>query len=152
VGDVFVIPLVEDSVAVGQVLAERVRGMELLVGVFAGAHQSDQAMHVASSAPFALLGSTLDALFMHDRWQVVGRTKPRRDVRLPTFKVAVAPGQFIEEAWDGTRLRDLPPGEANNWAFRKVVAPIRIEKAIKAMLGLAEWNEAYDALLAPVSD
>jgi len=92
VGDVFMIPLADDLVAVGQVLDERV-GAELLVDIFAGAHAPDEAMKVAASAPFALLGSTLDALFVHDRWVVVGRTEPRHDVRRPTFKVAVAPGR-----------------------------------------------------------
>ena len=91
-GDVFMIPLADDLVAVGQVLDERV-GAELLVDIFAGAHAPDEAMKVAASAPFALLGSTLDALFVHDRWVVVGRTEPRHDVRRPTFKVAVAPGR-----------------------------------------------------------
>jgi hypothetical protein len=36
-------------------------------------------------------------------------------------------------------------------SFRKVVAPIRVEKALRALRGDEPWGDAYDAL-RPVAD
>lgn len=145
-GDVFVIPVEDEEVAVGQVLNVRL-GAELLVAVMQGTCRRDEAMIVARSRAVVLMGLTMDALLHHGRWIVVGHSEPRRDVPMPTFKVAVAPGRFVEESLDGSKVRDVSRSEAERMPFRKVVAPIRIDKAAKALLGFEPWEPHYDGLL-----
>lgn len=145
-GDVFAIPLDGDEVIVGQVLNVR-SDAEFLVAVMEGTCRQEDAMAVAASRPPVLMGLTLDALFHHGRWLHVGRSEPRPDIAMPTFKVALAPGHFVEESVDGTRLRDLADSDAEALPYRKVVAPIRIDKAAKALAGQEPWESHYDPLL-----
>jgi hypothetical protein len=146
-GTVFGLPLDELRSAVGQVLNVRLSS-ELLVVVFSGTAAHGDEMEVARSSPPALLGLTLDALFHHGRWPVVGVMEPRVDVERPTFKVALGtPGRFVEESVEGAVLRDLSPVEAASMPYRKTVAPIRIDKATKALHGLEPWEDRYNDLL-----
>ena len=144
-GDVFVIPLEDDEVAVGQILDMR-GGTELLAAVFEDACRRNEAMQCAATGKVVLLGLTLDALLHHGRWVVVGNAPPRRDIPTPTFKIALAPDEFVEEAFDGTTLRRLSPEETDDLPFRTVVAPIRIDKATRALHGIEPWEAHYDPL------
>jgi hypothetical protein len=145
-GDVFAIPIDDDQVAVGQVLNVRM-GTELLVAVMEGTCRREDAVTVAATRAVLLMGLTMDALLHHGRWLLVGHSEPRRDVPTPTFKVSVAPGRFVEESLDGTKVRDFPASEGERLPYRTVVAPIRIDKAAKALLGMEAWQPHYDALL-----
>jgi hypothetical protein len=147
VGSIFLIPLATGQAMCGQVL--RV-GKVLTVVVFAEATSPDHALAHAESAQPALLCQTFDALLHHKRWPVVGHLPARTDFPMPTFKVSVGtPDNVIEEDIDGTRLRSLSPAEAEALPFRKVVAPIRLDKAAKAMNGEGTWEPEYDSLLLP---
>ena len=94
-----------------------------------------------------LLGITLDALFSHGRWRVVGSAAQRTDVIYPTFAVAVAPGEYVRETFHGDQLGRITDVEADAMAPRKIVAPIRIESAARAQRGLEPWLPHYESLL-----
>lgn len=46
----------------------------------------------------------------------------------------------------GARRRAATPIEADALPNRKVVAPVRLEKALRALLGLEPWLDAFDEL------
>lgn len=146
-GDVFVIPLADAKVGVGQILNIRQRA-ELLVAVFAGSHERAQAEFVAANQPVDLLGLTFDALFHHDRWHIAGRIPPRADIALPTYKVAIdSVDRWVEEDVNGGRRADITESEADLLPFRSAVAPIRIDKTVKALAGEGQWVPEFEHLL-----
>jgi hypothetical protein len=70
----------------------------------------------------------------------------------PAYKEAVAPGAFDVVDFTGTKRRRATSDEAESLPFRAVVAPIRVERALRALHGLEEWNAAYDELRPPPRD
>jgi hypothetical protein len=65
----------------------------------------------------------------------------------PVFKVNHA-GQMFLESRDRTVFRPASSSEEQVLRLRNVVAPVRLEKALKAHNGLGDWNPRYDELLA----
>ena len=145
VGDIFTIPLQKSTVAVGQVL-DRL-GEQLLVVVARGEHPADEVPPEVAECDVALLGITLDALFMHRRWLVVANSKEPPAIPYPTFKVATRPDEWVKESFHGEQLGSVSTEEASTLPFRKVVAPVRIDRATKALHGHLRWEAQYDDLL-----
>jgi len=48
--------------------------------------------------------------------------------------------------YSGTRRRRATKAEATSLPYRRIVAPVRLERALKASLGLEQWLEAYEEL------
>ncbi len=61
------------------------------------------------------------------------------------------PGTFHVVDYTGMRRRRATDVEVERLPFRTVVAPIRVEKALRALNGTEAWDEAYDEL-RPVDD
>lgn len=146
-GDVFLIPLDESRVGLGQVAD--VLPSELCLVAFAGSwptHSLPIANDVIAREPrFATL--SFDAKIWNGDWRIIGNTVENlSSIRSPLFKVRVS-GCVLIEKHDGSKSRLASADEAEFLRYRSTVAPIRLENAVKADHGIADWNPAFDKLL-----
>lgn len=89
---------------------------------------------------------TLDAKLYHGDWAIIGNvTNNLANIKLPLSKVRIS-GEMHIESHDGRWSRHATPEEAEQLRFRKTVAPVRLEKALKAHYGILEPHPAYDEL------
>lgn len=149
VGDVFTIPLDDERVGYGQIVRAQGQG-HYYFAVFEGAYprKEEPGLDAVLEGELALLALSLDALLYHDHWQIVGKREVNSAmVRWPAYKEGVSPpGTFEVVDYTGERRRKATEAEAEELPFRAVVAPIRVEKALRALHGLEDWNDAYDEL------
>ena len=122
-------------------------GEQLLVVVARGDHLADEVPAEVSECDVALLGITLDALFVHRQWLVVATSIEPRAIPYPTFNIATRPNEWVKESFPGEQLGTISTEEASKLPFRKVVAPVRIDRATKALHGHLPWQAHYDDLL-----
>lgn len=148
-GDVFLIPLDGDRACVGQVVAKHGEA-DLYLAVFdsvVSAVDGELDLDEAVGLPLLFLMLSLDAKFRAGDWKIVGRARVRDDLPLPAYKlVDRIPSNIIVVDCSGTRERPATPGEAASLANRKVIAPVRLEKAVRAHYGLQPWLDVYDEL------
>ncbi len=149
VGDVFQVPISEECVGFGQILAIYKEEM-LLMAIFdmrAGYDEVPSIESIISARPIFICNS-LDAKIWHGQWKIIGNHPPdSAKILLPNYKVKVGDGFYVENyAADKTRL--CKNEELASLEFRSCVAPIRLENALKAHWGFVPWNDAYNALLA----
>jgi hypothetical protein len=146
VGDVFLVPLDRERYGIGQ-LAGDWKG-ELYVVIFDKLVSLNASPADVDGAGLQFAALTLDAKFHHGDWPLVGN---RRDnlphLPQPWFKVGVG-GETHIEARDRSVTRRATSIEEASLRYRTVVAPVRIESALKALHGLAEWNSRFDELSA----
>jgi hypothetical protein len=150
VGAVFQLPLDRSRVGYGQIVDSfGSSGGHFYFTAFAAAHRvggEAELDAVIRDAPL-LLCLSLDALLVNGHWPVVGHRDVDEDrLEWPVCKLATAPGQFVVIDRTGSALRAATDREAQTLAFQTVVAPIRIENALKAHHGLREWLPEYDRL------
>ncbi|WP_143030251.1 hypothetical protein [Pseudonocardia oroxyli] len=95
-----------------------------------------------------LLGLTFDALIENGDWSPLGATEVPEGVPLPAYREAVGfpPKTFVVDH-SGRRRRLATHEEELLLPTRKMVAPIRIERALRALYGFGEWSPKYDSLL-----
>ena len=146
VGDVFLVPIDGERYGIGQ-LAGDWKG-ELYVVIFDKLVKRDASTADVNGAGLQLAALTLDAKFHHGDWPLIGN---RRDnlpgLPQPWFKVGVG-GETHIEARDRSVTRRATSTEEAALRHRTVVAPVRIENALKALHGLVEWNSHFDELSA----
>ena len=146
VGDVFLIPLDDARCGIGQVAGDW-RG-ELYVVVFDKVVSPDAHAEEAAGTGLLFAALTLDAKFFHGDWPIIGSAPDNlASIPQPVFKVDQG-GQTYLETRDRSCSRKASPDEADNLRLRTVVAPIRIETALKAANGLGEWQGRFDELRA----
>ncbi len=145
-GDVFVIPISDSLMGIGQVID--VLQHELYLVVFEetrDASDSPRADEVCGCKPlFSTL--SLDAKLWNGDWKIIGNC--RRNVATiakPLFKVLISDIMYVE-SYRGSQRRPAREDEIEKLRNRTTVAPIRLEKALRAWLGLAEWNPMYEEL------
>jgi hypothetical protein len=148
VGDVFSVPLDDQRFGLGQVVAtygEDAYFFALFEPAFTRGEQLDLERVVRT--PVALLALSLDAKIAVGDWVVLGNQTVAEDMPLPAFKEMVGGPERVDVVdFSGKRRRRAEGGEAEWLPNRKIVAPVRLEKALKAKHGLEPWNEAYGAL------
>ncbi|TWT34166.1 Imm26 family immunity protein [Blastopirellula retiformator] len=145
-GDVFLVPIDITRVGLGQIVD--VLPSELYVVIYANAWNVSSPPSpgdvVGQVVLFASL--TLDAKLYHGDWAIIGNvTENLVNIKLPLSKVRIS-GEMHIESHDGSWSRSATPKEADQLSFRKTVAPIRLEKALKAQYGILEPHPAYDDL------
>jgi hypothetical protein len=149
VGDVFIVPLPDGRAALGQIVGTYGKDAYYFA-VFERVYTADAAPDRAREAlagPVRLLALSMDAKLHVGDWSVVGHGPVSEAVELPAYKEAVGrPGEYDVVDFSGARRRTATRGEVAALPNRKVVAPVRIEKALRASLGLEPWSEAYDEL------
>lgn len=68
-------------------------------------------------------------------------------IPLPAYKEAVGSAMHVEVVdFSGARRRPATLSAAASLPNRKVVAPVRLERALRAGLGLEPWLEPFDEL------
>jgi len=144
VGDVFLIPLDDESAVGGQVIAIR-EGVELYLAIM------DQRLplneidpKVATAGKPVLLTLSFDAKLFNGDWKIIGNFKECIDeYPHPAFKVIHA-GIMSVESRDKTFRRPAKIYEIEYLQNRSVASAQIIEDAIRAHFGLAEWKPIYD--------
>ena len=147
-GDVFAVPIDESRVGVGQVVGMFGKNAYYLAIFDATAHDPDS-IHVdrAISSRVMFLALSFDAKLAKGDWVIVGNNPVKEGMPLPAFKEALgAPDRVYVVDYSGERRRPARKDEAEVLPNRKVVAPVRLEKALRAKLGLEPWTEAYTDL------
>ncbi len=146
VGDVFLIPIDESRSGIGQVAGDW-QG-ELYVVVFDKVVSPAAGTGEAVGAGLLFAALTLDAKFFHGDWTIIGNApEALASIPQPIFKVDQGGRTFLESR-DRNLYRPALPAEADKLRLRTVVAPVRIETALKAANGLAPWHERFDELRA----
>ncbi len=143
-GDVFLIPLDAKWYGVG-VVASKWKG-ELYLVLFSERTVSKSAVDapLASFTP-VLASSSLDAKLWHGHWPIVGKLARLSSLMQPIYKVEER-GGIVAESFDRSQRIPVSDGDAKHLHYRKTVAPIRLENALKAFHGLIPWIPAFDEL------
>ena len=146
VGDVFLIPIDGPRFGVGQVAGDWKGELYLVIYDAVTTGNVDLPDALRSKPLFAAL--SLDAKIHNGDWKIIGNVMDNLgDVPQPVFKVHEGTKVFIETR-DRSATRPATEEEADLLRLRTVVAPIRLEKALKAHHGLGEWNPKYEELRA----
>lgn len=149
-GDVFVVPTGDGRAGVGQVVGRYGKDAYFLAIFETVLPQAEAAGRAteALSGPVRLLALSLDAKVHAGHWPVVGRAPVSQSVPLPAYKEAVGgPMQYDVVDHSGLRRRPATVAEVEKLPNRKVVAPVRLERALRGLLGLEPWLSAFDELL-----
>jgi len=101
----------------------------------------------------ALVGWTVDALIQTGRWPRIGKASvDLARIPLPPYRVEVE-GHLMIEDTRGNRRRIAAHHEIAKVGLRKTVAPIRFQRALRALHGLEPWMPQFDELtLARVAE
>lgn len=153
VGDVFTIPLGQDVIGFGQIVHDCGEG-HYYFAMFEGLYSRDDppSIDVVLESEVALFALSLDALLYHRHWQVIDNREVQASrLPWPAYKEGTSPGAFDVVDYTGKHRRPATATETDELPFRTVVAPIRLEKALRALNGLGTWTDAYEEL-RPVSD
>jgi len=146
VGDVFLIPLNEERYGIGQ-LAGDWNG-ELYVIIYDKVVSAEASPADVDNAPLLFAALTLDAKLHRGDWRIIGNRKENIEtIPQPWFKVGVE-GQTYVEARDRSVTRLATTKEAAALKLRTVVAPVRLENALKALHGAGEWHPRFEELRA----
>ena len=150
IGDVFQIPLDPGRVSHGQVVAVNSGPGPLYVVVFRRAWALDAKPDMTDivADEIALVAPTMDALIWHGRWPLVGNLAPELDrVPFPAYRITVgAADRWFVETFDHARRRLPNPGELEKLTNPTSVAPIRLQRAIRAINGLEPWDPTWNEL------
>lgn len=150
VGDVFTIPTRDGRAGVGQVVATYGKDAYFFA-IFDGAVPLDEAGDRAreiTSNPVRLIALSLDAKIHAGHWTVVARAPVDPSVPLPAYKEAVGvPPRYEIVDYSGERRRPATTAEVDAIPNRKIVAPVRLERALKATLGIEPWLDAFDEMV-----
>jgi hypothetical protein len=148
VGDVFSVRIDEERFGLGQVVAvygNNAYFFALFEPTFAQGQRLDLEREVR--APVALLALSLDAKIAVGDWRVLGNAPVPDDMPLPAFKEMVGTPDRVDVVdYSGGRRRPARDDEAERLPNRKIVAPVRLEKALRAKHGLEPWIDAYAEL------
>lgn len=148
-GDVFAVPIDDARVGVGQLVATY--GKDAYYFAIFDATAPDPGsidLEQALQQRVVFLALSLDAKFAAGHWSIVGRRPVREGMPLPAFKEVVGGAGRVDVVdYSGNRRRPADAAEAELLPNRKVVAPVRLEKAaLRAKHGLEPWTEAYSDL------
>jgi Immunity protein 26 len=142
-GDVFVIRAPDGRYGLGQVISP---GGVMYIAVFAKLYDGVPNADEVLSADVLLVGWTVDALFHHGRWKVIG-SRPVVGERFPypSYKVVVE-GEIRIRDFSGTHFRRCNPDEEKLVDYKTTIAPIRYQRALLAYNGIGQWDSDFDPL------
>lgn len=148
-GDVFVIPAGDGRAGVGQVVATYGKDayfsaiLDLVLPLDEAAERAAEGL----SAPVLFIALSMDAKLHAGHWTVVAQAPVNPAIPLPACKEAVGSATYVEVVdFSGARRRPATLSEAAALPNRKVVAPLRLERALRAALGPELWLEPFDEL------
>lgn len=148
VGDVFTVVIDEDRVGFGQIVGTY--GADAFyIAIFdaVGSDPSSIDLEQAVRQRVLFLALSFDAKLVAGHWKIIGRRPVQDGMPLPAFKEAVGGPERIDVVdFSGTRRRPASAAEVDLLPNRKFVAPVRLERALRAKHGLEPWTEAYTEL------
>ena len=151
-GDVFSIPIDDSRVGVGQVVAAYTEvGMRdaYYLAIFDSIAPDPASIDVvqALQARVIFLALSFDAKLHAGHWSLVGNRPVAEDMPLPAWReVFTTEGRVDVVDYSGRRRRLAQDSEAELLQDITFVAPARLEKALRAKLGLEPWQERYTEL------
>ena len=147
IGDVFLVPLDEIRVGVGQIVAKYLSAYYL--ATFERVFERDATdVDEALRSPVVFLALSLDAKLALGHWPILANVQVSEHIPLPAFKEAFgSPDRIDVVDFSGTLRRSATDAEASAVRNRTVIAPVVLEKAMRARLGLEPWLEHYDHLV-----
>jgi len=144
-GDLFCIPLNDAAFGLGVVAANW--RSELYIVLFAETVPSPQSADVNTAVLTPLLASSsLDAKLFVGDWPILRSGTGGTALSQPIYKVE-EPDGTIAESFDRKLRIPVSANVAERLQHRKGVAPVRLEKALKAHHGFGEWMAHFDELL-----
>jgi hypothetical protein len=142
-GDIFTFPIDVDRVGVGQVLSVK---PQLHISVLREPASPGFDLNEVSTDQILLCGRTMDALFYHGRWQVVGHLPiPDGVIPRPFSHVRVSGSNWVQD-FDGRLIRPATARETECLDEHWNRSPIGFENAFKAFHGLAAIDPGYEKL------
>lgn len=147
-GDVFTVPVDAERYCIGQVVADYEKSA-LYLAIYESVCTLGEEPDVSSvlRGTVSLLALSLDAKIYAGHWVVIGNWPVPSDLPLPAYKESAGDSSTVVVVdYSGRRRRPARGQEADWLPFREVVAPVRIEKALRARQGLEEWNESFATL------
>lgn len=150
-GDIFLVPIDSIEAAVGVVVDAGGNG-ELYVVIFAGSVALDTKQSIAiNQRPIEFAALIFDAKIWHADWPVVANVQELPPtIPYPVYKLE-SPSGTIVQSFDRTTENVATEYEIERLPYRKYIAPIRLEKAVKASHGVGDWDDSYDELLVEYS-
>ncbi|WP_394615739.1 hypothetical protein JNUCC0626_39390 [Lentzea sp. JNUCC 0626] len=145
-GDVFLVPVVDDQVAVGRVVTH-VEGY-VLIAVYPDLVEPAGAVGSLAGKQHVFLLLTFDNVLAEGTWPTVGNWRPQHEIPVPTYKVRVSPGGHYEQSIDGVVGEPLTDEEAKGLDLHTSYTPNIVPLAMRALHGLAPWLPAFDRLRA----
>lgn len=149
VGDVFTIPVGDGRAGIGQAVALYGNDAYFLAVFDVVSDGSNPSLDtdVVADATVRFLALTLDAKIHAGHWRIIGRAPVRAGLPMPAYKEAVGTADHFDVVdYSGTKRRRATDAEVGLLPNRKIVAPVRLERALRASLGLEPWLEAFDDL------
>ena len=147
-GDVFSVPIENARFGIGQIVA-RYGKVAYYFAIFDAVAADPASVDLAQVTQQRLLflALSLDTKLAAGHWHVLGNQPIREGLPLPAFKEMVGgPDRIDVVDYSGKRRRRAEPAEVEFLPNRKTVAPVRLEKALRAKHGLEPWTEAYSDL------
>jgi len=144
-GDFFCVQLHTNSFGLGVVAAKW--NSELFVVMFEETIVAPRSEEIDFSVLTPLLASSsLDAKLYHGDWPIVKEDTNITALNQPIYKVEESQGT-IAESFDRKIRVTVDSSIAEQLQYRKGVAPIRLEKALKAHHGDGVWEPHFNELL-----
>lgn len=144
-GDFFSIPIDEKLCCLG-VVAEKWK-KELYIVLFE--QKFDSAVDLCevelNKLTPILASSSLDAKIWHGHWPIVSRGFDTSNILQPIYKIE-EPSEIIAESFDRSFRKPVSASVADKLRYRKSVAPVRLEKALKSFHGIGDWIPMFDEL------
>jgi len=151
VGDVFTVPVGDGRAAIGQIVGvygKRAYYFAIYAAVFP-LEESESRVERALQGRLLFMALSMDAKIYVGDWIVLGSAPVDEAIPLPAYKEAVGwPIRYDVVDYSGKRRRKATKAEAASLPNRTVVAPVRLEIALRADLGLEPWVEELDELRA----
>lgn len=148
IGDVFSVPIDEERVGFGQVVGSY-KNEAHYFAVFETAYPSDVVATASEvlTDKLAFLALSFDAKLAAGHWKIIANAPVAEGLPLPAYKEAVGSPDVVHVVdYSGERRRRASADEEWMLRNRKFVAPVRLEKALRALHGVEPWQEMFDEL------
>ncbi len=154
IGDIFQIPIDENRVGYGQIMARKLGPNPDLVVVFdyisqASIVPTQKELLKIVETPILFIANTFDVLIENGRWKTIGNLKPNLErVPLPCYKMGSGHfGSVMVESYDGKKRRKAKKDEVAILDNRNSVSAMRVENVLKAKHGIVPWKPKYEQLM-----
>ena len=146
-GDVFEIPISDELVGYGQVVAKRPH--VCFVVIYERSHPRNDRPNFTQiiEGPIRFAADCLDVKLVNGDWPIVGRAMQNlEEIGLPAYKASSYPsGDWYVESWD-RRTRPATPEEREKLHRRTMYSPMVLESALKAIHGAGPWPDVSETL------